>query len=372
MEKHAHGARVLAVLIAAAFFSTTSSAQWPDGGPDMTIDPKAKAEAVASLVKDLRDNYVFPDVGNKVAKMLEDGQARGAYNPITSAKQLSELLNKQMFDLAHDQHLHVLYSSQSIPPVPPPGAPPQKPDPQMLRQFKKDNYSFQELKRLDGNIGYLKMSAFSDAEQGGPTVAGAMAFLANTDALIIDLRENSGGYAAMVTLLASYFFDGEPAVHLNDLEWRKAGTRDYTLTQWWVFPSVPGPRYVGKEVYVLTSHDTPSAAEEFAYDLQTQKRATVVGETTWGGANPGEVLSLGDHFQVFMPTGHAVNPITKTNWEGLGVKPDIEVPKGNALRVAQKTALDHLVTKTSNEEELAVLKRALASLEGATEEPQKQ
>jgi len=372
MEKYANAARVFALLFAAVFLSTTSSAQWPDGGPDMTIDPKAKAEAVASLVKDLRENYVFPGVGDKVAGMIEDGEARGAFNSITSSKQLSELLNKQMFDVAHDQHLHILYSSQTIPPVPPPGATPQEPDPQLLLQLKKDNYSFQQAKRLDGNIGYLKMSAFSDADLGGPTVAGAMAFLANTDALIIDLRENSGGYAAMVTLLASYFFSGEPAVHLNDLEWRRAGTREYTLTQWWVFPSVPGPRYVGKEVYVLTGHDTRSAAEEFAYDLQTQKRATIVGETTWGGANPGEVLRLGDHFQVFMPTGHAVNPITKTNWEGLGVKPDIEVSKENALRVAQKAALDHLVAKTTNEQELAVLKRARASLEGAAEEPQKQ
>src|ERR1019366_9274781 len=115
----------------------TASAQWPDGGPDMTIDAKAKAEAIDSLVKDLRESYVFPDVGDNVAKMLGEAQARGAYNSITSAKELSDLLNRQMFDIAHDQHLHVLYSSQAIPPPPPPGAAPQGPDPRMLLQLRK-------------------------------------------------------------------------------------------------------------------------------------------------------------------------------------------------------------------------------------------
>lgn len=220
-------------------FGTTASAQWPDGGPDMTVDAKAKAEAIDALVEDLHESYVFPDVGDRVAKTLEEAQARGTYNSITNAKELSDLLNQQMSDVAHDQHLHVLYSSRANPPTPPSGSAPQRPDPQLLLQFKKDNYSFQDVKRLDGNIGYLKMSAFSDADQGGATVAGAMAFLANTDALIIDLRENSGGYSGMVTLLASYFFSGEPAVHLNDLEWRKKGTSEYALTQSWVLPYIP-------------------------------------------------------------------------------------------------------------------------------------
>jgi retinol-binding protein 3 len=345
-----------------AISCTAASGQWPDGGPDMTIDAKAKGEAIDSLVKELNEAYVYPDVGDKVAKMIEERQAHGEYNSVNGAKEFSDLLNKQMFAVAHDQHLHVLYSSRAIPPTP--ATVPQQPSPQMLLQFKKDNYSFQEVKRLDGNIGYLKMSAFSEAESGGATVAAAMAFLANTDAMIIDLRENSGGNPAMVALLASYFFSGEPAVHLNDLEWRKEGTREYTLTQWWVLPYVPGPRYVGKEVYVLTSHGTPSAAEEFSYDLQALKRATIVGETTWGGANPGDVMRLGDHFQVFMPKGHAINPITKTSWEGVGVKPDIAVPQEDALKTAQKTAIQHLLmAKTTDEQELEVLKRALASLE---------
>lgn len=146
--------------------------------------------------------------------------------------------------------------------------------------MKKDNYGFEKVERLSGNIGYLKLTGFADAERGGDTVAGAMAFLANTDALIIDLRENHGGTPEMVDLLASYFFSGDRSVHLNDLSWRKEGTREHDVQQWWTLPYVPGRRYVNKEVYILTSHNTPSAAEEFTYDLKALKRVTVVGETT--------------------------------------------------------------------------------------------
>jgi hypothetical protein len=350
----------------------TASAQWPDGGPDITIDAKAKSEIIDSLVKDLKRMYVFPEVGDKVAQMLEQGQGRSAYNPTSSAKEFTELLNKQMYDIARDHHLHVLYSSQTLPAMPAAGAEPRQPDPQTLAQFKKDNYSFEEAKRLGGNIGYLKLYGFSDTASGGTTVAGAMAFLANTDALIIDLRENTGGSPAMVDLLASYLFSGEVPVHLNDLEWRKEGMSEYTLTQWWVLPYVTGPRYVDKEVYVLASHGTLSAAEEFTYDLQSQKRATVVGETTWGGAHPGAILRLGDHFQVFMPEGYAINPVTKTSWEGIGVKPDIAVPQGDALKVAQKTALRHLIARTTDDQQLAYLRRELADLDTAPEERPKQ
>ena len=362
------------ILLAAIVFSTTASAQWPwpDGGSDMTIDAKAKAEAIDSLVKDLKEMYVLPDVGDNVAKMLADRQTRGEYDSVTSAQQLSELLNKQMYDIAHDLHLHVLYSSQTIPPMSPPGAAPQQPDPQALLQLRKANYYFDEVKRLDGNIGYLKMNAFTDAELGGPTVAAAIAFLANTDALIIDLRENGGGSSDMVALLASYLFSGDRPVHLSDVESRKEGTREYTLTQSWVLPYVPGPRYVDREIYVLTSRHTLSAAEAFSYDMQTQKRATIIGETTWGGAHPIRVMRLGDHFQVFMPRGQAINPITKTNWEGVGVKPDIAVPQEDALNVAQKTALEHLIAKTTDEQELGGLKHALADLEAAPAKAQKQ
>jgi C-terminal processing protease CtpA/Prc len=323
----------------------------------------AKAEAIASLTKGLREEYVFPDVGDAVAKMLEERNARGEYNAVTSATAFSDLLTTQMSEVAHDKHLRFVYSSEVLPPLPvsKPGEPPAYPD--NLPQLRGSNYYFEKVERLSGNVGYLKLNAFVYAEGGGAVAAGAMAFLANSDALIIDLRQNDGGEPSMLALLASYFFN--VPVHLNDLAFRIAGTKDYNVKQMWTLPYVPGQRYVDKEVYILTSQRTFSGAEEFTYDLQALKRATVVGETTAGGANPGGPYRVGDHFYAAMPMGHAVNPVTKTNWEGKGVAPDIKVPEKDALSTAQRLALQHLVEKTTDQQALTVLKRALAALDTA-------
>ncbi|HEY6333785.1 MAG TPA: S41 family peptidase, partial [Blastocatellia bacterium] len=224
-------------LIAILILHGGASAQMPGGGPDMSIDAKTKADTIQELIGDIKNSYVFPDVAGKLAKMLEDRQARGEYNSITSAREFSNLLTNQMLEVAHDKHLRVLYSAMALPPMPPmkPGDEP-KPDPRMLMMQKTTNYGFEEIKHLSGNVGYLKLNGFMDAERGGGTAAAAMAFLANTDALIIDLRENHGGVPGMVDLLASYLFSGERPVHLNDLEFRKPGTTDYELTQWWTLP----------------------------------------------------------------------------------------------------------------------------------------
>ncbi len=160
-----------------------------------------------------------------------------------------------------------------------------------------------------------------------------MTSLAGTRALIIDLRDNGGGSPAMVTFIASYLFTD--STHLNDLWDRKTGE----TTQFWTNPHAPG-RHFGsiKPVYVLTSSHTFSGAEEFSYDLQAQKRATIVGETTGGGAHPVSGHRIDDHFIIGVPGARAINPITHTNWEGVGVVPDVRVPASNALAVAEKLA----------------------------------
>jgi len=330
--------------------------------PDMAIDAKAKAEAIASLSRGLKDEYVFPDLGDKVARMLEERSARGEYDSVTNAKAFTELLTKQMQEIAKDKHLRFLYSAQVLPAVLPSAKPGEEPPPdaRQLVRLRRNNYEFEKVEHLSGNIGYLKVNAFLDAERGGGVAAGAMAFLANTDALIIDLRQNGGGEPSMLALLASYFFSG--SVHLNDLAYRISGTRDYQVTQTWTQPYVPGQRYLDKAVFILTSARTFSAAEEFTYDLQALRRATVVGETTAGGANPGGPYRVTDHFYAAMPRGHSINPVTKTNWEGKGIEPDVKVPEQDALKTAQRLALEHLIKNTTDEQALAALNRALTTL----------
>ncbi|HEY6414403.1 MAG TPA: S41 family peptidase [Edaphobacter sp.] len=166
-----------------------------------------------------------------------------------------------------------------------------------------------------------------------------MNFLAHTDAVIFDLRENGGGDPKMVSLIATYLFD-QPE-HLNDLYERKTDT----TTQYWTQPFVPGTKLGDKPVYVLTSNRTFSGAEEFTYDLKNLKRATIVGETTGGGAHPVRGVRVDDHFVVGVPFARAVNPVSKTNWEGTGVEPDVSVKAADALTTAQKLAESKLQTK---------------------------
>src|SRR3712207_5270924 len=167
-----------------------------------------------------------------------------------------------------------------------------------------------------------------------------MTKLHDTGALIFDITNNTGGDPEMVALLCSYLFGPEP-VHLNDIHWRSGD--NFEVEEFWTHPEVADKRYgEDKPVYVLTSDRTFSGAEAFAYDLQALKRATIVGETTRGGANPARPFELAAEFTVSIPTGAAVNPITKTNWEGTGVKPDIAVPEEKALETAKNAALEKI------------------------------
>ena len=163
-----------------------------------------------------------------------------------------------------------------------------------------------------------------------------MNFLGNTDAIIFDLRDNGGGVSRMVALISTYLFS-EPT-HLNDVY----NPREDSTTQYWTLPYVPGKRLVGKPVFVLTSKRTFSGAEEFAYNLKNLKRATIVGETTGGGAHLVSGHRLDDHFMIGVPVAKAVNPISKTNWEGSGVEPDVKVPAEKALDVAEKMAAEKI------------------------------
>jgi C-terminal processing protease CtpA/Prc len=175
-----------------------------------------------------------------------------------------------------------------------------------------------------------------DAGFCAPTVVAAMGFVAHTDAVIFDLRENGGGDPAMVTLIASYLFD-QPT-HTIDIYNR----HEDSLKQFWTLPYLPGERLAKQPVYVLTAKRTFSGAEEFAFDLKMLKRATIVGETTGGGAHPVSGHTVGDYFEIGVPFAKSLDPVKKTNWEGTGVEPDVKVPAADALTTATKLATDKI------------------------------
>ena len=331
---------------------------------DLTIDAATRTQVVDGIIKRLNDSYVFPEVAKKMEQSIRERVAKKEYDQITSAKQFATTLTNDLQAVSHDKHLRVRYSFESIPER----APRQEPTAEEREQRKRAltwlNHGFGRVERLPGNIGYLEFFNFADEELGADTVAAAMNFINGTDALIIDMRKNGGGNPAMVALVCSYLFGPEP-VHLNDLYWREGNRTD----EFWTRKELPGKRYLNKDVYVLTSNRTFSGAEEFTYNLKNLKRATIIGETTGGGAHPGGGFRITEHFGMFVPTGRAISPITKTNWEGTGVTPDISVPADQALLVARLMALKKSVTtvpdpdfKAGVEDEIQKLEKELAAM----------
>jgi C-terminal processing protease CtpA/Prc len=332
--------------------------------PDLTIDAATRTQVIDHILKRLNDSYVFPEVARKMEQSIRERVAKKEYDQITSAKEFATTLTKDLQAVSHDKHLRVRYSHQ---PIPERG---QRSEPTAAEreQFKRDmnwmNHGFAKVERLRGNIGYLEFVHFADEELGADTVAAAMNFVNGTDALIIDMRNNGGGNPAMVALVCSYLFGPEP-VHLNDLYWREGNRTD----EFWTKKEVAGKRYLNKDVYVLTSKRTFSGAEEFTYNLKNLKRATIIGETTGGGAHPGGGFRVSEHYMMFVPTGRAISPITKTNWEGTGVTPDVAVPADQALLVARLMALKKSLTTLSNpefkagvEDEIQKLEKELSAL----------
>jgi retinol-binding protein 3 len=335
--------------------------------PDMTIDAATRAAVIGSIIKNLNQAYVFPEVAGKMEQSLRERVAAKEYDSVTSAKALAEKLTTDLQAVSHDKHLRVRYSHEAIPER----QNAEEPTAEEIEQFKtflrQTNYGFEKVERLPGNVGYLDLRGFNPAEFAAETGAAAMNFLANSDALIIDLRRNGGGDPAMVAFLTSYLFGAEP-VHLNDLYFRP----DDSTHQWWTLPAVPGKRFGDKkEIYVLTSKRTFSAAEEFTYNLKNLKRATIIGETTGGGAHPGGGRRLDAHFQMFVPTGRAINPISKTNWEGTGVEPDVKLPAEQALKAAHVAALNKILDREADPERKQALKGALDTAQKELDEMKK-
>ncbi|HSK72635.1 MAG TPA: S41 family peptidase [Pyrinomonadaceae bacterium] len=303
--------------------------------PDMAIDSATRSQTIENLLKDLNESYVFPEVAKRMEADIRNRMKNNEYDNITSARDFAKKLTEDLRAVSKDKHLGVRYSHRVIPVRQARSEPTAEEKEQQKLMLKLNNYGFVKIEVLQGNIGYIDFRGFTDPELGAETVAAAMNFVANTDALIFDLRQNGGGSPEMVALISSYLFGDKP-VHLNSLYWRKGDKTE----EYWTKPEKAAKKFGDKDVYVLTSNYTFSGAEEFSYNLKNLKRATIVGETTGGGAHPGGTVRLGDHFGAFIPTGRAISPITKTNWEGTGVEPDVKTSKELALKTAYSMALN--------------------------------
>lgn len=312
---------------------------------------KEVAETVAGTVQSV---YVFPDKGAAAARLVRQRAASGAYDKAADNKAFVEALTADLFSVTRDKHLVVRWNAAGYPAMAA-GAPSPAAE---LRDAQRSNFSTPKVEVLAGNVGYIKIDQFHGPEEAKATLAAAMAFVANTDALIFDLRDNRGGDSATVALAISYL--APPKTHLVSFR-NRGGTKE---EQSWTLPDVAGGRWsLTKPVYVLTSGKTFSAGEEFAYDLQQLKRATVVGARSRGGANPGVITPISQHYRMFVPNEAAVNPISGTNWEGVGVAPDVPVAAEQSLAAVHRLALETLLTKADAGEK-PELEETLAGLGG--------
>ena len=299
-------------------------------GQAPALDSNARKAIVDEIGRLMDEKYVFPDIGKKCGAHLQAKLAAGAFEKAAAAESLASLLTEELQSIAHDRHLRV-----SAPGIRGAGFPPSPakdlPVPFTGQLFELE-HGFRRVGILPGNIGYLDLLGFVSEAVGRDMAVAAMKFLGGVDALIVDLRDNGGGSPELIRLISSYFFDRP--THLNSLYWR-AGNR---TQEFWTYEKVDGPRLAEVPIFVLTSRRTASGGEEFAYNLKTRQRALIIGETTWGGANPGGTHPLSAGLRIFIPAGRAINPITQTNWEGTGVAPDVPADRDNAFDIAFEKA----------------------------------
>lgn len=333
---------VLPLAIAGA--AVPAMAQPPAGGPPvaalLSLDGKARREVVAKLGEALRRRYVFPETGTRTAARLEAALAAGDYDRFTDPAAFAARLTDDAYSVARDKHLKIWAGG----PLPPPSAGAPRMPPAEAGISRAD--------RLAGGVGYIEVLGFPPLRAFKPALDRAMSGLAGSHALIVDIRRNGGGTAEAVSYLVSFLV--APDLAIDDIVSRIENTNDFTRLP---FRSVETPvSFASVPIYILTSKDSFSGAEAFAYDVQALKRGTVIGEVTGGGANPTIAFALAHGVSAGIPFARAENAVTKTNWEGRGVQPDVLIPAADALGVA----LEKAGQKPVNAIEAASLERVFA------------
>ncbi|HEX8332520.1 MAG TPA: S41 family peptidase, partial [Segetibacter sp.] len=314
------------------------------GGTAQVSKPQAVniKELINSISDSLKKHYIFPDKAASISVYLGLQLNKDAYKDLLSNPQkLARQIEQDIHSVHHDPHMRVHFDPNFVPQkVHSPTAEEMK---HATKFWKENNYMFKKVEVLPGNIGYLPFNGFIEEVQGSkPTIAAALKFLANTNAIIIDLRQNMGGSPEMVSQIESYFFKEKTPMNYIINRSKKDTTFFYAD------PSKSDSIYLSMPLYILTSKQTFSAAEDFTYGMQIAKRAIVVGETTGGGAHPQMPFAISDGFVVSIPFARSFNPVTKTDWEGTGVIPDVKTTANEAFVKAQELIFRNQLLSTTD------------------------
>ena len=312
------------------FISFFTYAQNQGASSNDVLTKKRREAIVKRVATEFRNEYVFADVGEKMAAFIEQKFNDRAYDSITIQQKFTAQLERDMQSISKDKHIKIRTGEAPT-------------DFEDLNILRKENFGFKTAEILPGNIGYLDFFQFYPPKFAAPTVIAAMNFLAHCDALIVDLRENGGGYTELRKLMCSYFFD-EPVSLIEFRNSRGVLSIDSTSLK------VSGPKLSKTPIYVLVSPVSFSCAEDFSFCLQNLKRATVIGQRTKGGAHDSKILSFpSESLFIQMPFSEAVDPITKKTWEGVGIEPDIIVESKKAKQVAMIEATKGLLKKNQQD-----------------------
>ncbi|MER6393233.1 S41 family peptidase [Streptomyces sp. NPDC001523] len=273
--------------------------------------------------------YVFPGKFPSIEAAIKGRLTAGDYEGLDGPA-LCEAVTAHLQEVCPDKHLRLLWTDepQSSAPADADGG-----RAAFLALLRAEGQGIRRVEQLEGNVGLIELRRVATAGEGASAIGAAMQLVAHSSALVLDLRACLGGSPEGAAMWCSYFFPDDQ-VHLNDIHDRRTDT----TRQFWTTAYLPAPRYLDRPVQVLTSGTTFSAGEDIAYTLQANGRAVVLGETTRGGAHPTTRYTVTDHIQVTVPTARAVNTVTGTNWEGVGVVPDVPIPADQALEEALKTA----------------------------------
>ncbi len=322
------------------------------------ITSTQKRETIDGILKVLQTRYIFPEVADSMRNFVINNLQSGKYATITTGSEFAFRLTQDLQKISKDLHLKVEFTENREAEENEDSGENSSKEAWLNQLLTENNYGIKSKKILDGNIGYLEIPMFGPVEQCADTLISAIQLVANTDALILDLRTCRGSLDEnTIPFLCSYFFD--VPTHLFDFYIRETNT----TKQFWTYAWVPGKRYLGKPIYILTSSRTFSGGEELAYDLKHTNRAVVVGEVTRGGANPTDLEIINPNFRMSVPYMRSVSPVTQTNWEGTGVQPDIEVKSNVALYTAHINALTTLFEKSSDENQRIKLAESIKATE---------
>lgn len=305
-------------------------------------DLTQRNKQIIEIADKINEYYIFEDVANLLSKKLKSEIELKTFDNLTD-KEFAKSLSSYLTQYGNDLHFNVLY----------------RPSPkeeektinekELLEKYdsinRQWNYGFEKVTRLDGNIGYIEYTGFPEGNKSAQQILDAtMNFVSNTNALIIDLRNNRGGDGKMVELFLSYFFDKKIKLGDSYTRYNNKTTKSYTMQK------VNGKKYLNKPVYILVNNNTISAAEALAYNLQQNKIAKIIGDKTYGAANPVKVFFIGNKYHLFIPISIEKNSITNTNWEHIGIDADIKISSEKALIKAQIIALENLLKSNTKTE----------------------